>query len=412
VNDAALDPDGDGTTNLQEYQAGTDPHDYFNGGAVNLAITGGDGQRATPASWLTQPLEVQVTTATGTPMVNAPVIFSVTQTGGFLSATNGGASATSISVRTDVFGKAVAYYQTPNAALLETVTATTGSGANIRQATFVASTTDNAFPFVGLKVWLRSDGNIIKDANNAISQWLDESGNGNNAVQNSTPSSPVYTANALNGHAVVRFDGADDSLTLPNFASSFTEGEVFVVLKSRGPTDGQTNTLWVMGDDYIWAPDTYPGGDGTVYETFGTRSQRATGIPSQPLDQFHLYNISSKAAEYVTRINGREHYKSISNTVFFPSAPVLGGGVYSGHRFGGDIAEVLIFNRVLTATERSAMGLYLNQKYFYVASPPPAPAQLHAWALGGNQVSLSWINPVSNSVSYFDVQRRGSSGVF
>ena len=265
-------------------------------------------------------------------------------------------------------------------------------------------------PTNGLKLWLRADSGITADQNGNISCWADQSGLANDACQSSMGNQPVLTANALGGLPVVHFDGQDDSLNLPNFASAFTEGEVFVVLKSGAHSDA--NTLWMMGDDYIWVPQEYPRGDGTIYETFGTRNGKQTGKPSQALDEFHSYDVSSKAGEYVTRLNGREHYRTTGNTVFFPSSPILGGGVYGNHRFGGDIAELLVFDRVLSDEERDEVGAYLNQKYGFIPTVPPVPTSVQAMALNAQQVSVSWLSPLSNAITFHDVQRSSNGGSF
>jgi hypothetical protein len=219
----------------------------------------------------------------------------------------------------------------------------------------------SVLPLSEIKLWLKADEGVTRDRANV---WTDSSGNQSDGFQVTASSEPLVIENAVNGRPVVRFDGVNDSLNLPNFGNGFTQGEVFVVLKSRGPTQNQSNTLWTMGDDYVWSPNTYPGADGTVCETFGTRNQKATGRPSQELDQFHLYNVSSKADEFVTRVNGLQHFRTTSNTVFFPAAPILGGGVWADHRFGGDIAELIIFNRVLSQIERDRVQSYLAEKYF------------------------------------------------
>jgi hypothetical protein len=222
--------------------------------------------------------------------------------------------------------------------------------------------TGPAVPSNGMKVWLRGDFGVSKDAANLIDTWSDSSGNGNDAVQTTAASKPLALQAALNGRSLVHFDGFDDVLTFSNFASTFTQGEVFVVLRSTG-TQVDVSTLWMMGDDYIWGPNFYPNSDGTVSETFGTRNRKATGQPPTPLNQFHVYNVASKPGEFVTRFNGLEHYRTTSNTVFFPAAPILGGGVYNRHRFGGDIAEMLIYDHVLTQTERDAVTAYCQAKY-------------------------------------------------
>ena len=95
VNDASADPDGDGFTNLQEYQNGTDPFDYYNGATFNLMIGSGNGQVAPAGTWLPQPLVAHVTNGSGTPLVNAPVTFSLGQASGGLSVTSGGTTSSS-----------------------------------------------------------------------------------------------------------------------------------------------------------------------------------------------------------------------------------------------------------------------------------------------------------------------------
>jgi hypothetical protein len=59
--DPNADPDGDGLTNLQEYQNNTNPIDYFNGQAPSLTKISGDNQEGAPGSFLPLPFVVKVT---------------------------------------------------------------------------------------------------------------------------------------------------------------------------------------------------------------------------------------------------------------------------------------------------------------------------------------------------------------
>jgi hypothetical protein len=70
------DPDGDGITNLDEFLAGSDPTDYYNGVPPLVSIvTGGAGELGPDGLFA-----VLVTDSEGEPHVNAPVFFEVTGT--------------------------------------------------------------------------------------------------------------------------------------------------------------------------------------------------------------------------------------------------------------------------------------------------------------------------------------------
>jgi len=103
---AAADPDGDGLSNLQEYQQGSDPSDFYNGQPPVLSIVEGNNQGDLPGLTLARPFAVRVSDSSGTPKPNAPVIFSIQSGGGLLSPVNGGI--------TDASGIASASLQLPS----------------------------------------------------------------------------------------------------------------------------------------------------------------------------------------------------------------------------------------------------------------------------------------------------------
>ncbi len=80
----------------------------------------------------------------------------------------------------------------------------------------------------GLKLWLKADAGLFKDAAkaqpatadaDAIYTWADQSGNGNDAIQATLANRPLLKLAIQNGKAVVRFDGADDGLQTAIFGS-------------------------------------------------------------------------------------------------------------------------------------------------------------------------------------------------
>ena len=94
-----------------------------------------------------------------------------------------------------------------------------------------------------MKLWLDSSdtSSIVKDEDNAVSQWLDKSGNGNRALSTSDQYRPTYVENQLNSKAVLRFN--QDYLEFPDITTIRT---VFFVLKKDVGSGGQR---FILGDD-------------------------------------------------------------------------------------------------------------------------------------------------------------------
>jgi len=71
----------------------------------------------------------------------------------------------------------------------------------------------------GLVLWLRADEGLTTNSVNEVSSWVDESGNGNNAI--ALPGSePVAVPQGPNGCPVVQFDGMASYLSITNVANA------------------------------------------------------------------------------------------------------------------------------------------------------------------------------------------------
>ncbi|MDP1900205.1 MAG: LamG-like jellyroll fold domain-containing protein, partial [Rubrivivax sp.] len=107
----------------------------------------------------------------------------------------------------------------------------------------------------------------------------------------------------------------------------------------------------------------------------------------------------------------------IGQSVFVPpvttrSLNYIGKTYWNEGMFQGDIAEVILYNRKLNATEQTAVRAYISGKYGLVlegTTPPPltAPNGLSATA-GNGSVALSW-SAVASATSY-RVYRSSTSG--
>ncbi len=435
------------------------PTDYFNATTPTITIVSGNGQYGTAGQFNAQPFDVAVWTAAGTgPLVNAPVTFAVTSGGGLLAQTGSGTSAEAATFvgRSDVDGTLAAYYRQPSgdgvgsqikatagAAQVTFTTANYASGSADSDGDGATNAVESAAgtnPFMadtdgdgindgteialgmnplvndidtvptkisGLRLLLKADAGMTRDANNAVSVWTDQSGKGYNATQTTISNQPIYTANVLNGRPVVRFSGTQ-YLSLPNLMSGASAGDGFVVVKSIEPTAGVRVGLWSLGS---YADiNFYPDSDGTIYDDFGSTARYNFAKPAIALNTYHLYNVSAKAGEWIARQNGRPFYSKLSNTVGFRTNPALGAGWNSAsYGLKGDIAEVIIYDRVLTDAEREAVGKYLGVKYAYIEAPV-APTALSAMALSNTQVNLAWTGVPGNGTQYYEVERKVAGG--
>jgi len=117
-----------------------------------------------------------------------------------------------------------------------------------------------------------------------------------------------------------------------------------------------------------------------------------------------MYDVGSATNDWTDRINGQLQFTSASNTPVFTNLLYLGTAGSSGRYFDGDIAELLVFDRELTAAERDAVGLYLNQKYAFTATTPLAPTNLTLTVIDSISVELTW-RSVSTNASSFQIER-------
>jgi hypothetical protein len=289
--------------------------------------------------------------------------------------------------------------------------------SDVAPATTLTVGTD--LPFGSLAMWLKADAGVAEiGTNTPVQLWADQSGNGNNAIQTASAYQPVWTANAIGDRPVVHFNGSSSYsyLNLPSASGMVTTGaEAFVVLRSSSVP----SYLWRMGGSggLIYYPDS----SGQITEDFGSLNEYNLGIPAQPLNQYHLYNVSAQTGNWAAWVNGILLYQTTTNTFAMSGASggatTLGNVSGYGAYFNGDIAEVMLFKRPLSGDERDTVGNYLFSKYGlqqFAASTaaPSTPTNLMSVGLAPNQLSLQWQPGSANAYSFHVERELGTNGVF
>jgi len=219
-----------------------------------------------------------------------------------------------------------------------------------------------------LKLWVDADkaSSITKDGSNKVSQWNDLSGNSNNFVQGDYNRQPTYVASVLNSKPVVRISYSQTMNINTNFPSPTT-----VIYVSR--LTGGSNNRMLSGINNNWLLGYWAGSKDMAH--FDSWISPGGGIPSDT--NWHLYTAVIPGPGQNTKIygNGQMLYSN-QNGVTGPNGLTLSGeyGEYSD----GEIAEVIVYNKALSDTERADVEKYLASKYGFsgmgtceMAAAPP-----------------------------------------
>ena len=227
----------------------------------------------------------------------------------------------------------------------------------------------------GLQLWLNADSVNTADPTQVVSQngtyyvskWVDQSGSGNNAIQSGTGRQPAYVPATLNGHAVLRFDGVNDTLTtsLQQIAGNKS---IFIVQKRM-----DTQLRAEISSTSITS--------GMFFANVGGNESEGRLYTAQDLQLPGLVN------EYILKSyirSGTTATLAVNDGVITGNAPDVANGDYTisdGYSFpyAGVIAEILIYNRAVTDVERQSIENYLSEKYALWDPSLPVRSGLQLW---------------------------------
>lgn len=205
----------------------------------------------------------------------------------------------------------------------------------------------------GLALWLRPDALSA----GALADWTNE---GNLSLADATQATggqqPTVVASQVNGLSAVQFAGGTN-LLLPNL-SALTAGEVFIVVKAGADPGGTSNALWNMGTG---TTTFYPFSDSKVYDSCGSTARWTTPSTVPGLASWQVYSVQTAPNFWANTLGGTLLSGTTLSSVGFPTAPQLGVG--AADTFSGFVAEMIVFNGLLTASRRANMHAYFGAKY-------------------------------------------------
>ncbi len=237
---------------------------------------------------------------------------------------------------------------------------------------------ESSLPF-GMKLWLKADAGVTKDGSNKVSAWADQSGSGANANQATSGAQPTWVDSALNGKPVLRFDGSDDFLQGTNNGYNPSAGDytIFVVHKRTSsaywtgaftynaasgvygaPIAGWRENTEQFGVNFVGSSDAgvYVNHSGSPNDFYLTTVQRKGGTNGNGGG----LKVRSVSEGLLLESSGTQSWSSGASANYSVGRHWWNNG---GHQLNGDVAEVIVYNRNLSPSERSRVEVYLGKKY-------------------------------------------------
>ncbi len=240
-------------------------------------------------------------------------------------------------------------------------------------------------PSQGRLLWLRADRGLETGVSDLVSSWSDRSGNGVTVTQANGAQMPRLDAIGPGGRAALHFDGND-----------------FLARSSGMPTGSYTKVAVVALDDTASNNNVLSGAsEHAIFFGFTDRAMIfhsgtfVTSSVSTPLDAWTVLVASYDAQTGL----GTLHQDGVlvgTGTAAAHGDPTLQIGAYGyGNFLRGHIAELMVYDRLLTAQQHTSLNAYLQGRYRAISFPEvafaalPRSGQVLARDLTTNQAAVS-----------------------
>ena len=239
-------------------------------------------------------------------------------------------------------------------------------------------------PTTGLQLWLKADAGVTLNGSN-VSTWADQSGNGNDAIQRDSLRQPLLVKDGLNGKPTIRFDGLNNRLGLTG-SKRMTQISLFIVFKIDSGTYVSHNLIEfrdIDADGSEWGVNlqtSYTGFSPDIVNIFAGRGEvRAVAPRCAAFGVWHSISAVTDRVMSTTTVreNGINAQTTMPHNNLSISVPI-GNPTGTGGQIAGpdgtqpppgrtaakcDIAEVILYDRVLSDSLRQSVEQYLGMKY-------------------------------------------------
>lgn len=241
------------------------------------------------------------------------------------------------------------------------------------QTTFPLPTPPVATP----SLWLDANAStsFTYSSSNVISQWSDLSGNNRNATQSTVANQPTLVSNVMNGKPVVRFDATNDGIGWSEYNPG-GDRSIFIVFRNASTitSSGSFGLISSSGANfpmYVVGLGNQTGGiSGEVFAFLGVSSGGAQikgQYNSSTLNAGnHQYNWTQNSSYALSvRLDKSSLAMTVAPAGDFNSVTYPGfiGLISGADGISIDVAEVLVYNRVLSGSEITTIESYFTTKW-------------------------------------------------
>lgn len=252
------------------------------------------------------------------------------------------------------------------------------------------------------RLWLRSDQGLDTTGTD-VNGWNDQSGNGRDVTAPTSTERPTLNTGTLNGRSVIDFNDNDGDVLTSSGTLDLTSGYTFFSVVEHDGSEGIGGVFRIadaLGTSQSRAEIYRTSSGSDRFYTFGNRAlsddrhdYTANAGPGSGTSYLLTASLSSDTTDATRFIDGDEQAggNNVSGTgTQVPSAATnfyVGTGYEGGtiaDRLDGHIAETIVFNQELGATQRTLVHNYLSAKYGVALNTGGTATDVYAGDNGGN----------------------------
>ena len=252
--------------------------------------------------------------------------------------------------------------------------------------------TGTIYPTGGVPTGVVTTTNVVTPN---VTVWADQSPLGNNFYGSGNPilnSSDLNTKPTITLSSTEYSEEGDPFLTARWFGSSVnpaimgdvgTTAFAVIFVDDVCTTQNENGAIFgnfglaIDGSHYPYGPEC------SVYDSFATADRKGPlTSPATITNAWSLYSVASTTNDWRAYVNGLLMHSDNSNVYSnaINNSDEDGNGYLQigyqyqngNHFLNGKVAEVVIYNRVLTTQERRQVEAYLMDKYAIAPAPPPS----------------------------------------